>query len=77
MRCGGILSVGFDKTYLLQNPLNLETSQVISTYVYDVGVKSSQFSFGTAVGLFTNVVNFVFLLTANWVSKKITGSGLM
>ena len=77
MNMGGILNVGFDKVFLMQNTLNLSASQVISTYVYDVGVKSSQFSFGTAVGLFTNVVNFVFLLTANWVSKKITGSGLM
>ena len=77
MNMGGILNVGFDKVFLMQNTLNLSASQVISTYVYDVGVKSSQFSFGTAVGLFTNVVNFVFLLTANWVSKKVTGSGLM
>lgn len=77
MNMGGILNVGFDKVYLMQNTLNLKASQVISTYVYDVGVKSSQFSFGTAVGLFTNVVNFVFLLSANWISKKITGSGLM
>ena len=77
MNMGGILNVGFDKVFLMQNTLNLSASQVISTYVYDVGVKSSQFSFGTAVGLFTNVVNFVFLLTANWVSKRVTGSGLM
>ncbi|MDD6143596.1 MAG: ABC transporter permease subunit [bacterium] len=77
MNMGNILNVGFDKVYLMQNTLNLKASQVISTYVYDVGVKSSQFSFGTAVGLFTNVVNFVFLLSANWISKKITGSGLM
>ena len=77
MNMGGILNVGFDKVYLMQNTLNLKASQVISTYVYDVGVKSSQFSFGSAVGLFTNVVNFIFLLSANWISKKVTGSGLM
>lgn len=77
MNMGGILNVGFDKVFLMQNTLNLKASQVISTYVYDVGVKSSQFSFGTAVGLFTNVVNFIFLLSANWVSKKVTGNGLM
>lgn len=74
---GNILNVGFDKVFLMQNTLNLSVSQVISTYVYDVGVRSSQFSFGSAVGLFTNMVNFIFLLTANWISKKITGSGLM
>ena len=77
MNMGGILNVGFDKVFLMQNSLNLRASQVISTYVYDVGVKSSQFSFGSAVGLFTNVVNFTFLLSANWISKKVTGSGLM
>jgi len=77
MNMGGILNVGFDKVYLMQNTLNLKASQVISTYVYDVGVKSSQFSFGSAVGLFTNVVNFIFLLSANWISKKVTGNGLM
>ena len=77
MNMGGILNVGFDKVFLMQNSLNLRASQVISTYVYDVGVKSSQFSFGSAVGLFTNVVNFAFLLSANWISKKVTGSGLM
>jgi len=77
MSLGGILNVGFDKVFLMQNSLNLSASQVISTYVYDVGVKSSQFSFGSAVGLFTNVVNFAFLLIANWISKKVTGNGLM
>lgn len=51
MNMGGILNVGFDKVFLMQNSLNLSASQVISTYVYDVGVKSSQFSFGSAVGL--------------------------
>ena len=77
MNMGSILNVGFDKVFLMQNSLNLSASQVISTYVYDVGVKSSQFSFGSAVGLFTNVVNFAFLLTANWFSKKFTGNGLI
>lgn len=77
MNMGGILNVGFDKVFLMQNALNKGASQVISTYVYDVGVKSSQFSFGSAVGLFTNVVNFTFLIIANTISKKVTGSGLM
>jgi putative aldouronate transport system permease protein len=77
MNMGSILNVGFDKIFLMQNSLNLGASQVISTYVYDVGIKSSQFSFGSAVGLFTNVVNFVFLMLANYIGKKTTGSGLM
>lgn len=77
MNMGNILNVGFDKIFLMQNSLNLGISQVISTYVYTVGVKSAQFSFGAAVGLFNTVVNFVFLIVTNWISKRSTGSGLM
>ncbi len=77
LNMGGILNVGFDKIFLMQNSTNLGISQVISTYVYDVGVKSSQFSFGTAVGLFNTVINFICLIVTNWVSKRTTGSGLM
>ncbi|MDO4293575.1 MAG: ABC transporter permease subunit [Eubacteriales bacterium] len=77
MNMGNILNVGFDKVYLMQNSLNLGASQVISTYVYSVGVKSSQFSFGAAVGLFNTAVNFIFLIITNWISKRSTGTGLM
>lgn len=77
MNMGNILNVGFDKVFLMQNSLNLGASQVISTYVYTVGIKSSQFSFGAAVGLFNTVINFVFLLVTNYVSKRSTGTGLM
>lgn len=77
LNMGNVLNVGFDKVYLMQNSLNLGVSQVISTYVYTVGIKSAQFSFGAAVGLFNTVVNFVFLLVTNYVSKRTTGSGLM
>ncbi|MGN0314934.1 MAG: ABC transporter permease [Fusicatenibacter sp.] len=77
MNMGNILNVGFDKVYLMQNSLNLGASQVISTYVYTVGIQKAQFSFGTAVGLFNTVVNFIFLIATNTISKKTTGSGLM
>lgn len=77
MNMGNILNVGFDKVYLMQNSLNLSASQVISTYVYSVGIKSSQFSFGAAVGLFNTIVNFVFLLITNHLSKRVSGTGLM
>lgn len=70
MNMGRILSVGFEKVFLMQNNLNLSVSEVISTYVFNVGVKSGQFSFGSAVGLFNTVVNFVFLLIVNKVAKK-------
>ncbi len=77
LNMGGILNVGFDKIFLMQNSTNLGVSQVISTYVYDVGVKSSQFSFGTAVGLFNTIINFICLVVTNWISRRTTGSGLM
>jgi len=74
---GSILDVGFDKVYLMQNSLNLQISQVISTYVYSVGIQSSQFSFATAVGLFNNIVNFIFLMLTNFISKRVSGTGLI
>ena len=77
MNMGGILSVGFEKTYLLQTPMNKGVSEVISTYVYNVGLKSSQFSFGSAVGLFNTVVNFVFLVLANQISKRFANISLV
>lgn len=70
MNMGGILSVGFEKTFLMQNSLNRGVSEVISTYVFNIGVKSSQFSFGSAVGLFNTLVNFIFLMTVNKISKR-------
>lgn len=77
MNMGNILNVGFDKVFLMQNSLNLGASQVISTYVYTVGIKSSQFSFGAAVGLFNTLINFVFLMATNAIAKRSTGTGLM
>ena len=77
MNMGGILSVGFEKTFLMQNDLNICVSEVISTYVYNVGLKSSQFSFGSAVGLFNTVVNFVFLVLANQISKRVANISLV
>lgn len=77
LNMGNILNVGFDKVFLMQNSLNLGASQVISTYVYTVGIKSTQFSFGAAVGLFNTLINFVFLVVTNQLSKRVTGTGLM
>ncbi len=77
MNMGRILSVGFEKTFLMQNDMNLTVSQVISTYTFNVGVQSGQFSFGSAVGLFNTVVNFVFLILANTVSKRVADISLM
>jgi putative aldouronate transport system permease protein len=80
MNMGSILNVGFDKVFLMQNTLNKGVSEVISTYVYHLMAPTAgapQFSLATAVGLFTNVVNFAFLMVTNWFSKKTTGSGLL
>ncbi len=77
LNMGNILNVSFDKVFLMQNSLNLGASQVISTYVYTVGIKSAQFSFGAAVGFFNTLVNFIFLLITNELSKRTTGNGLM
>ena len=76
LRCGNILSVGFEKVYLLQNSLNLEASQVISTYVYDIGLQKAQYSYSSAIGLMNTVVNVVLLLIVNHVSKKVTEIGM-
>lgn len=77
MNMGRVLSVGFEKIFLMQNDMNLPVSEVISTYVFNVGVQSGQFSFGSAVGLFNTVINFAFLMIANIVSKKAADISLM
>ena len=68
--------MGGDKILLLQNALNMETSDVIATYVYRLGIQNAQFSYTTAIGLFNSVVNFVMLSIVNYVAKKSTGSSL-
>lgn len=76
MSTGSVLSVGFEKIFLLQNSLNLETSRVISTYTYDIGLLGGQFSYSTAIGLFNNIVNIMMILLANKLAKKISGVGI-
>lgn len=76
MRLGGLLSIGYSKIFLLQNDLNLSASQVISTYVYNIGILGGQYSYSTAIGLFNNVVNIICLLIANAVVKRMTETGL-
>ncbi|MBQ8231640.1 MAG: sugar ABC transporter permease [Lachnospiraceae bacterium] len=76
LKCGQILSIGYEKVYLLQTDANISGSEIISTYVYKVGLEQADFSFSTATGLFNTVVNCVLLITANQLSKKVTDSGL-
>jgi len=70
LRMGGILNVGFEKIILLYNSSIYSVADVISTYVYRRGIEGNAFSFATAVGLFNSVVNIVFLVTANTLSRK-------
>ena len=76
MALGNVMNVGYEKVLLMQSDLNQDVSQVISTYVYEIGIKTGQQSFGTAVGLFNNVINFIILIAANTTAKKVFGSGL-
>ncbi|MEK8131874.1 ABC transporter permease subunit [Paenibacillus filicis] len=76
LKVGGILSVGYEKIILLYNPAIYETSDVISTFVYRKGLQEFNWSFSSAVGLFNSTINFLLLVGANWVSKKINNSGL-
>lgn len=76
LNAGQIMNVGFEKAYLLQTPTNIEYSEIISTYVYKVGMQNAQFSYSAAIGLFNNIINFVLLMTVNRVAKKISGTSL-
>ncbi len=76
LRIGSVMSVGFEKVYLLQNDLNIGASEIISTYVYKMGLKSNQYSYSAAIGLFNNIVNFVLLLSVNFVAKKMGDTSL-
>lgn len=76
MSCGSILSVGFEKAYLLQNSLNSSVSEIISTYVYKVGLTNNDMSYSTAIGLFNTLVNLVMLLTVNKAADKLSGNSL-
>ncbi|SEA05731.1 putative aldouronate transport system permease protein [Lachnospiraceae bacterium NK3A20] len=76
MRAGSVLSIGFEKDFLLQNVQNIMSSEIISTYVYKIGLQSMQYSLSTAIGLFNTVVNLAVLLFVNFISKKLTDTGL-
>ena len=76
LSCGRVLSVGYEKVYALQNSANLMGSEVISTYVYKVGLLNRDFSFSTATGIFNSVVNALILIAANTLSKKAAHTSL-
>ncbi|MCC3380574.1 sugar ABC transporter permease [Paenibacillus sp. UY79] len=77
LAAGGIMSIGYEKAYLMQTALNTPTSEIIATYVYKVGLQSGDYAYSTAIGLFNSVINVVLLIFVNTVVKKLNeGEGL-
>lgn len=77
LRIGGILNVGYEKIFLLYNPLTYETADVITTYTYRMAIgEGNRMGYSTAVGLFNSVICFLMLITSNKISKKLGQSGL-
>jgi putative aldouronate transport system permease protein len=72
LHCGRVMSIGFEKVFLLQTDLNIGVSEVISTFVYQQGIRSAQTSYATAVGLMNSVVNFILVITVNTISKRVS-----
>lgn len=73
---GNIMSVGFEKVFLMQNETNRSVSEIISTYVYKVGLLQSNFELGVAIGLFNSVINCILLVTVNRIAKKVQNVSL-
>lgn len=73
---GRIMNVGFEKVILLYNPTTYVTADVISSYVYRIGLQDFQFSFSSAVGLFNSIINFALVIGSNWISRKMNNTGL-
>jgi len=76
LNMGQVMNVGFEKVFLMQNDLNLSTSDVISTYVYRSGIQRADFSFASAVGLFNSVINFCLILIVNTIARKVSDTSL-
>jgi putative aldouronate transport system permease protein len=73
---GHFMNIGFEKVFLMQNSLNLQSSEIISTYVYKVGLLSTQYSYSAAIGLFNNVINFILLLAVNQLARRMRQTAL-
>ncbi|WP_430727554.1 ABC transporter permease [Vagococcus allomyrinae] len=72
MNVGSLMAMGYEKILLLQNPLNIESSNVIATFVYKQGLLDAQYSYAAAVGLFNSLINAVLLIVVNKVSRKVS-----
>lgn len=73
---GAMMNVGHEKVYLMQNTMNMGASEIISTYVYKVGLKQSNYSFSTAIGLMNTIVSLVLVSSTNYISKRLTETSL-
>ena len=71
LRLGRLMNIGWQKAYLLQNPLNLEASELIQTYVYKVGILQGEYHYSAAIGLFNSIINLVLILSVNQIAKKL------
>lgn len=76
LQIGSLMSVGFEKVFLLQNQLNMSASDVLSTYVYRVGLVDNDYGYSTAVGLFNSLINMILLITANQLAKRTMNESL-
>ena len=79
LKMGSVLTLGFEKIFLMQNSLNLSASQVVSTYVYEMGISSKgvgNFSYATAIGMFNNVIELILVIIVNKISKKVSETSL-
>lgn len=76
MRLGNLMSLGFEKVYLMQNNLNLSASEIIATYVYKIGITSAQYSYSAAINMFNTIINFILLVAVNKILKKVSNSSL-
>lgn len=77
LKLGDMLDIGFDRPYIIGNVMVRDVSDVLSTFIYRVGLQSGQFSIATAVGLFQAVVGLVFILAANYIAKKTTDESII
>lgn len=76
LNVGSVMSLGFEKVYLLQNPLNKINSEIIATYVYQIGLLNANYSFATAVGLFNSCINLILLVVVNRVAKRLSNTSI-
>ena len=78
LRMGQLMNVGFEKALLMQNPLNLQSSEIIQTFVYKIGIESNlpAYSYSSAIGLFNSVINFALIITVNEIAKRVSNTSL-